>query len=174
MSEPECHVFADDGRIPNSPLPLVVLRAALPADAGAIERAFARHGWTGAWRDGIYPFHHFHSTTHEVLGVARGRATVRFGGPGGASLELCAGDAAVIPAGVGHRNEGASGDFLVVGAYPGGAAWDLRRGDPAERDEVLRNLAAVAPPETDPVHGAGGPLTRLWPAAGEGLHPRTP
>lgn len=162
MSEPECHSFADDGRIPNSTLPLLVLRAVLPADAGAIEQVFARNGWTGAWRDGVYPFHHFHSTAHEVLGVARGRARVRFGGPEGAALELGAGDAAVIPAGVGHCNEGASDDFLVVGAYPGGAAWDVRRGEPAERAEVLRNLAAVTLPETDPVHGAGGPLVRLW------------
>lgn len=162
MCEPVCHVFADDGCIPNSPLPLLVLRAALPADTAAIERVFAGHGWAGAWRGGIYPFHHFHSTTHEVLGVVRGRATVRFGGPGGASLALDAGDVAVIPAGVGHRDEGAGGDFLVVGAYPGGAAWDLRRGDPAERDEVLRNLATVPPPDADPVHGTGGPLMRLW------------
>lgn len=92
---------------------------------------------------------------------------MRFGGPGGASLELAAGDVAVIPAGVGHRNEGASGDFLVVGAYPGGAAWDLRRGEPAERDAVLRNIAAVPPPGADPVHGAGGPLVRLWRVGGE-------
>lgn len=162
MSEPECHSFADDGRIPNSTLPLLVLRAAVPADAGVIERVFARNGWSGAWRNGVYPFHHFHSTAHEVLGVARGSATVRFGGPGGAALGLAAGDVAVIPAGVGHCNEGASGDFLVVGAYPGGAAWDVRRGEPAERGEVVRNIAAVPLPETDPVRGAGGALTRLW------------
>ncbi len=167
MSEPECHSFADDGRIPNSALPLLVLRAALPADAGEIEQVFARNGWTGAWRDGIYPFHHFHSTAHEVLGIARGRASVRFGGPGGTALDLGAGDAVVIPAGVGHCNEGASGDFLVVGAYPGGAAWDVRRGEPAERREVLRNLAAVTLPETDPVQGAHGPLMRLWRATGQ-------
>lgn len=168
MFEPECHSFADDGRIPNSTLPLLVLRAALPADAGTIERAFARNGWTGAWRDGIYPFHHFHSTAHEVLGVARGRAKVRFGGPGGVPLDLHAGDAVVIPAGVGHCNEGASDDFLVVGAYPGGAAWDVRRGEPAERGDVLRNLAAVRLPGADPVHGAGGALARLWRAGDAG------
>lgn len=160
MRDPEAHVFADDGGIPNSALPLVVVRDALPADAAAMEAAFARNGWTGAWRDGIYPFHHFHSTAHEVLGIARGRATVRFGGPGGAALEVAAGDVVVIPAGVGHCKEGASGDFLVVGAYPGGAAWDLRRGDPAEWDVVLRNLAAVPLPDTDPV--GGETLPRLW------------
>lgn len=165
MSEPESHVFADDGRVPNSALPLLVMRAAVPADAAAIEAVFARNGWTGAWRDGIYPFHHFHSTAHEVLGVARGRARVRFGGPQGAALDVAAGDVVVIPAGVGHCNEGADADFLVVGAYPGGAEWDVRRGDPGERDEVLRNLAAVELPDTDPVGGAEGALRRLWPEA---------
>ena len=81
-------------------------------------------------------------------------------------LELEAGDMVVLPAGVGHCNEGASGDLLVVGAYPGGAAWDLRRGEPAERDEVLCNLAAVPLPGADPVHGTDGPLSRLWRAGG--------
>ena len=63
-----------------------------------------------------------------------------------------------IPAGVGHRLERGSSDLLVVGAYPEGRAWDLRRGDPAERDLVMANLAAVPLPATDPIHGAAGPL----------------
>lgn len=165
MPEPECHRFDDDGRIPNSPLPLLVMRAALPPDPAAVERAFAGHDWTGAWRGGIYPFQHFHSTAHEVLGVARGCARVRFGGRAGTTVELRPGDVVVIPAGVGHCSENASDDFLVVGAYPGGAAWDVRRGEPAERDEVLRNIAAVPLPDTDPVGGRDGPLRRLWRAA---------
>ena len=173
MPEPECHRFDDDGRIPNSPLPLLVMRAALPPDPAMVERIFAGHGWTGAWRGGIYPFHHFHSTAHEVLGVARGRARVWFGGQGGTALELRPGDVAVIPAGVGHCCEDASDNFLVVGAYPGGAAWDVRRGEPAERDEVLRNIAAVPLPDTDPVVGRNGPLRRLWLAAAPSEGERT-
>jgi uncharacterized protein YjlB len=165
---PESHRFTDDGRIPNSPLPLLVYRRALAPEreeglARAFERLFAGNGWLGAWRDGIYPFHHFHSTSHEVLGVARGTARVRFGGEGGgATLELAAGDVAVIPAGVGHRNEGASPDFLVVGAYPDGRAWDVRRGEPDERENVMANLAAVPPPAADPVRGRDGPLIARW------------
>ena len=107
-----------------------------------------------------------------MLGVARGRATVRFGGPNGAAFGLAAGDVVVIPAGVGHCNEGADGDFLVVGAYPGGARWDVRRGDPAERDKVLRNLAAVPLPDSDPVGGADGALLRLWSEAAKAAAPR--
>src|SRR3954452_20314885 len=99
-------VFADDGLIPNSRLPLIVRRGAVTPDASdpafAFERTFARNGWTGAWRDGIYDYHHYHSTAHEVLGIASGSATVRFGGEGGETVGLTVGDVAVIPAGVGH------------------------------------------------------------------------
>ena len=69
---------------------------------------------------------------------------------------------AVLPAGTGHRNLGSSSDLLVVGAYPNGMDWDLRRGDPAEHDEALTNIARVPIPEQDPVHGEGGPLVELW------------
>jgi uncharacterized protein YjlB len=55
---------------------------------------------------------------------------------------------------------------VVVGAYPDGMWCDLRRGDPAERDEVLANIAAVPLPATDPLHGPGGPLLAAWGAAG--------
>jgi uncharacterized protein YjlB len=147
-------------------LPLLVYRRALAPEerdsAAVFERLFARNGWRGSWRDGIYPFHHFHSTSHEVLGVAGGTARVRFGGENGASLEVAAGDVVVIPAGVGHKNEGSSADFLVVGAYPEGRDWDVRRGDPAEREEVMANLARVPLPGADPVRGPGGPLAASW------------
>lgn len=147
--------FADDGAIPNSPLPLLLHRGALAGDAGAeaFETLFGGHGWGGLWRNGIYGFHHFHSTAHEVLGIAAGTARVRFGGPRGQSVEVQAGDAVIIPAGVGHLNEGASADLLVIGGYPKGQRADLRRGDPAEHARMLRNIAAVPLPARDPVTG---------------------
>ena len=69
MANPETHTFEDDGGIPNSRLPVLAYHSALERDAGpgAYEQLFAGHGWLGAWRDGIFPFHHFHSTAHEVL-----------------------------------------------------------------------------------------------------------
>jgi uncharacterized protein YjlB len=161
---PETYSFEDDGGIPNSRLPVLVYSGALEHDAGAaaFEKLFAGHGWLGAWRDGIYPFHHFHSTAHEVLGIAAGRAEVMLGGSQGRRFELGAGDVVVLPAGTGHRNLGSSPDLLVVGAYPDGMDWDLRRGDPAEHDEVLANIARVPVPDLDPVQGEAGALIQLW------------
>jgi uncharacterized protein YjlB len=157
---PETLSLEPDGGIPNSRLPVLIYHdiGAAQAAAGA-EAALAEHGWRGAWRDGIFGFHHFHSTAHEVLAIVAGSVRVRLGGPGGRSLEVQRGDVLVLPAGTGHRNEGDSGDLLVVGAYPDGTSWDVRRGDPAEHDEVVANIAAVPLPDSDPV---GGDLTRLW------------
>jgi uncharacterized protein YjlB len=72
----EEHYFADDGRVPNNPwLPLIVYRAALetgPRCAADCEALFADNGWSGAWRNRIYAHQHYHSTAHEVLGIAAG------------------------------------------------------------------------------------------------------
>jgi uncharacterized protein YjlB len=162
----ETFAFDDDGAIPNSPLPVLVYHGIDAVhDARSCERLFATHGWLGAWRDGIFSFHHFHSTAHEVLGIAAGSVAVVLGGPSGRRFEVRKGDVLVLPAGTGHCNAGSSDDLLVIGAYPDGMDWDLRRGDPAEHDEVLANIRAVPLPRADPAHGPGGPLTELWPAA---------
>jgi uncharacterized protein YjlB len=160
----DTYTFDDDGSIPNSALPVLTYHAALDPAAGAAayEQLFARHGWMGAWRDGIFPYHHFHSTAHEVLGIVRGAAGVMLGGPQGRRFDLSAGDVVVLPAGIGHCNTGSSADLMVVGAYPNGMRWDVRRGDPAERDEVLANIAGVPLPEQDPVAGAQGELLNRW------------
>jgi uncharacterized protein YjlB len=163
MTEPLTFVFEDDGAIPNSHLPLLVYRDAVPADAAAIERWFAANRWPPAWRNGVHPFHHFHSTAHEVLGVARGEASVLFGGPGGKVLTVRAGDVVVVPAGVAHCNQGQSSDLLIVGAYPdNGPRPDLRRGEPAEHDSAARSVTAVPSPAADPVMGSDGALLGLW------------
>ena len=90
-----------------------------------------------------------------------GTADVMLGGPQGRTFELGPGDVVVLPAGTGHRNLGSSADLLVVGAYPNGMRWDLRRGDPAEHDEAVANIARVPVPGQDPV---GGALVELWTA----------
>lgn len=164
MTRPDTHRFDDDGTIPNSALPVLVYHDVPGARAARdCVDLFAANGWLGAWVDGIYPFHHFHSTAHEVLGIVAGSASVVLGGPSGRRFAVGPGDVLVLPAGTGHCNLGESADLQVVGAYPDGMSWDLRRGDPAERAEVLANIAAVPVPGSDPVHGEDGPLTRLWP-----------
>ncbi len=165
----ETHSFDDDGGIPNSILPVIVYHdVAGASSAPACERLFAGHNWLGSWRNGIFSFHHFHSTAHEVLGIVAGSATVVLGGPLGRPLELRRGDVIVLPAGTGHRNNGSTSDLLVIGAYPDGMSWDLRRGDPAEHEEVLGKIRAVPLPRADPVHGPGGPLVQLWREAAVG------
>lgn len=163
MTEPLTFTFKDDGSIPNNRLPLLVYRGAVPADAALIEQIFAANRWPPAWRDGVYKFHHFHSTAHEALGVARGEVSVLFGGPSGEVLTVRAGDVVVVPAGVGHCNQSQSGDLLIVGAYPANACDpDLRRGRASEYDEVVQAVKRVPVPPTDPVEGSDGALPRLW------------
>ena len=167
MPEPDTLALEPNGEIPNSVLPVLVYRATELTDPAAAERTFAERDWRGAWRDGIFDFHHFHSTAHEVLAIVAGEVTVRLGGPppGGVALTAGRGDVLVLPAGTGHCRLEASDDLLVVGAYPGGMEWDVCQGDPAQRDRVARNLAAVPLPSTDPLHGADGALPRVWAAA---------
>lgn len=165
MESPEAHLFADDGRFPNSELPVLVYRAVVSEAkerASSFERLFSAHLWPAAWRNGLYTQHHYHSTAHEVLGVYEGWVKARLGGEGGGLLTLQAGDVVVIPAGVAHCNEGQSRDFRVVGAYPRGTDMDMNYGQPRERPAADRRIAAVALPERDPVFGASGPLLALW------------
>ena len=160
-------IFKDDGSVPNSRLPLIVRQGAITPDAtdpaSAFERTFARDGWTKSWRDGIFDYHHYHSTAHEALGVAVGSAPVRFGGENGETIGLTAGDVVVIPAGVGHARISQSDDLLVVGAYAGGRDWDIVRAtDAGAIGPARQRIAAVPLPGADPVDGASGPLMKLW------------
>ncbi len=169
-SAPETFRFEDDGSIPNNPaLAFVVFRGAIDLHGSAdpeaaIEEIFERHGWGGRWRNGVYPFVHYHSRIHEAMGVARGRARVRFGGDNGVEVELHAGDVAVLPAGTGHQRIAASSDFVVIGAYPPTGEYDLCRGGRDEYAAALVAVPAVPLPRTDPVLGKDGPLIALWSA----------
>ena len=161
------HLLKDDGIYPNNgALPLLAFQGAVVVPgahpATVFEALFGANRWGASWRNGVYGYHHYHSTAHEVLGVYGGTARVQFGGEQGVVLSVSAGDVVVIPAGVAHKNLGASRDFRVVGAYPVGQRWDLCYGEPDERPRADENIARVALPGADPVYGTTGPLIKHW------------
>ena len=164
--EPLAIVFEDDGLVPNNPRPFLVYSQAVDVKNGrpeeTIEKLFGANGWGAMWRNGVYDYPHYHATVHEVLGVARGSARVRFGGERGRELEIGAGDVAILPAGTGHQLIEASKDFCVVGAYPPGPPMQITRPTPDNHAKALRTIPKVEVPKTDPVMGENGPLVRLW------------
>jgi uncharacterized protein YjlB len=123
---------------------------------------FAANGWKPAWRNGIYPYNHFHTGTHEVVGIARGEASIRYGGKKGRTVEVRAGDVAIHPAGVGHCRLSASKDLLVVGAYPRKCRYDEPTPKDIDYDLAVANISKVDLPDCDPVYGADGPLITIW------------
>ena len=165
---PVTHKFADDGRIPNNPaLPLVLYRGGIdltgsPDPEDVIEKTFALNGWGHMWRNGIYPYAHYHSMIHEAMAVARGSAKVRFGGENGEVIALVAGDVVILPAGTGHQCLTHSQELAVIGAYPPSGKYNLCRGSKAERTKALVSIPKVPPPAVDPVFGRTGPLVALW------------
>jgi len=159
-------VFADDGLVPNNPMPLLIHKRAIDVandhPEKTIEGLFGANGWDDMWRNGIYDYLHYHATVHEALGIARGHAVVRFGGDKGGEIELAAGDVAILPAGTGHQRLSASGDFCVIGAYPPGPKMHVTRPTPEEHAKALKTIPQVKLPDSDPVLGPDGPLLRLW------------
>jgi uncharacterized protein YjlB len=167
-TEPLALTFTDDGVIPNNPdLPVLMMRGVLdlagsPDPEKLTAAVFQRNGWGNAWRNGISHYVHYHSMIHEVMGIARGRANVRFGGAEGREIELNAGDVVVVPAGIGHQCLWADPNLMVIGAYPPTGEYNLCRSSKADHAKALKTIPQVPLPETDPVFGANGPLMRLW------------
>ena len=160
--------FKPNGRVPNSRFPVLLYREAVTAAASvdladAIEETFRRHDWLNNWRElGVYDYYHFHSTSHEVLGMARGRITLGLGGNGGTVVELTAGDVLVLPAGTSHTRLDHSADSHMVGGYPDGRDWDLMRDEnvtDAEARFAVKLIGSLPIPAHDPV--TGEPMT-LW------------
>lgn len=161
------HKIEANGNIPNnSKYPLMIYKGAFlihPDDnPNVIKTVFAQNGYSNAWIDGIIDYQHYHSNTHEVLGVFSGKAEVQFGGEHGVCIELDKGDVVLIPAGVAHKRLSASADLLVVGAYPKGADYNLLKGTADELEEAKKEIAKVPEPDNDPVYGSKGHLFECW------------
>ncbi len=169
---PETLQFMPNGRVPNSRFPVLIRRAAVTAAAGvdladAIEATFRRHDWLNNWRElGVYDYDHFHSTTHEALGMARGHITLRLGGKGGTVVKLTAGDVLVLPAGTSHTRLENSVDSHMVGGYPDGRDWDLLRDELVTEDEAraaAKLIGSLPIPARDPATGEPMALWRQAP-----------
>jgi uncharacterized protein YjlB len=126
-----------------------------------LEEIFSKNNWSNSWRNGIYNYHHYHSITHEVLGVYEGNTVVELGGAKGITQLVERGDIIIIPAGVAHRNITPESNFKCVGAYPGGSDYDINKGEPGERPGTDKNIKKVRLPKNDPMF-ENGPLTINW------------
>jgi uncharacterized protein YjlB len=159
MKAPKKIYFQKANDVPNSQLPVLVFRSALPQQlarkAEVFRKTFKSHGWKGVWTDTIYDYTHFHSNAHEVLGIAEGKVALKLGGSSGRIFHLKAGDVVVLPAGTGHGRIGSDEGLKVVGAYPAGQErYDIKRKG--------KKTPNVPLPHTDPLSGIHGALAKIW------------
>lgn len=155
--------FQDDGTIPNHPeLPVILYPGALRGQELKTEEVFHQHNWRNSWIGGVFPYHHYHSNTHEVLAVISGSVKLLIGGEKGIVLTASAGDVIVLPAGTGHKKLASSSHFQIAGAYPDGMPYNILTGKPDERPQALQDIASVPLPDQDPVFGDSGPVHRYW------------
>jgi uncharacterized protein YjlB len=160
------YILKDNSRFPNSRLPVLLYKRAirLPLLFGAryAKNLLKKHHWTNNWRNGVYTYHHYHSNTHEVMAVIKGRTTLQLGGENGVPIKIEKGDVILIPAGVAHRNLGKEKDIICIGGYPGGKDYDMQYGRDEERPAADERIAQVKIPRFDPVTGKPDPLNAIW------------
>lgn len=150
--------------IPNTSIqskPLLIYHGAFQASAKELLSRLKEIGAVDPqWQYTMYSQTHFHSTTHEVLGVVSGRARLCFGGeknPERFEPTVEKGDLMILPAGVGHRLlDDLDGGFQMVGAYPPGKQWDMCYGSLGEEQKV-KNIEKLRWFDKDPLYGKEGP-----------------
>ncbi|KAL5342383.1 RmlC-like cupin domain-containing protein [Aspergillus crustosus] len=158
-------------RIPNTSIqsrPLLIYHEAFDASADELSKHLRKIGEVSpSWVYTMYSETHFHSTSHEVLGVVSGSARLCFGGEGNPERyepEVSKGDLIIVPAGLGHRllsDAGKTqGEFKMVGAYPRDKSWDMCYGRPGEEDsrQAIESLSWF---RKDPLYGEAGPALQF-------------
>jgi uncharacterized protein YjlB len=164
--ELEKYFLGGDDTFPNSRLPVLhykgILKLPLILAASSIVKLFEKNRWRNCWKNGIYEYHHYHSITHEALGIYKGDTELRLGGNNGITIRIAKGDVVIIPAGVAHKNEGVGSSAKCVGAYPDGMDYDIKYGKAGERPQADENISKVPMPAADPIFGPGGDLHKYW------------
>jgi len=78
VSQVDTLLLGSNGWVPNNPgLPVLIYHDVVAANAPeTIEATLRENSWRPDWRDGVYPYHHYHSTAHEALACTNGSATL--------------------------------------------------------------------------------------------------
>ena len=158
------YFFENDGDIPNNILPVVIYKNVLQhVDQKDLELLFCQNRWGNNWHDIILTEDHFHSNTHEVLGLKSGHARLKLGGEKGEIVTVEKGDVIILPAGIGHFSVDNSLEYQFVGGYPNGADWNLKFSlKKEESSSVLAEIASIPLPKKDPVFGDNGQVFEYW------------
>lgn len=156
-------------RVPNTSIqskPVIIYHGAFDATSAQLSRRLEDIGEVvPQWTYTMYSETHFHSTTHEVLGVVAGRAHLCFGGeenPERFEPTVQRGDLIIVPAGVGHRllkDEGGE-PFKMVGSYPHHKQWDMCYGRPGD-EQKAHDIQHVEWFKRDPLYGDDGPVLHV-------------
>lgn len=157
-------------RIPNTSIhnkPLLIYHSAFTASASQLSARLKEiNAVVPQWQYTMYSQSHFHSTTHEVLGIVSGRARLCFGGeqnPARVEPVVQSGDLIVVPAGVAHRLlQDLDGGFGMLGSYPAGKSWDMCYGVESEDEgQITKDISRQAWFDRDPLYGDDGPAIHV-------------
>lgn len=166
MVTPQLYFVEKNGYFPGSVLPVLHYEQALQLPmfftGRFVKSLFQKNNWSNNWRNGIFTCHHYHSITHEAMGVIKGQTIILLGGIHGRNVLLRKGDVIVIPAGVAHMNLYDEKDIICIGGYPSGRNYDMNYGKAYEHPKVDNNMRFLPIPDTGPLYGHADPLVTIW------------
>jgi uncharacterized protein YjlB len=167
------YFLKDDGIFPNSDLPVLLYKRAIALPflfrEHIVKSLLRKHHWTNNWKSGVYTYHHYHSNTHEVMAVIKGKTQIQLGGENGTTISVEKGDVLLIPAGVAHKNLQEENDVICIGGYPRGTEYDMNYGKKEERPAADKRIAKVPMPGFDPVTGKKDPIHKIWNKYGKAI-----